>query len=167
MNINMWSEMIENFRVNNDVVFDMHFFLHSEKGKYSRINSNVMLKMLILALEFGWEPKGTTAPQFIGDESFIQEDSFNVYSGSFIPHEDALNIAKSLEAASQLVSDDRENEPEYAVLEDQDGLLHEVVLVEDFLEELELPPVEFFSGRYKADLLSFIDFCKLGGFSIF
>ncbi|HKG53889.1 MAG TPA: hypothetical protein VKB04_06485 [Anaerolineales bacterium] len=107
------------------------------------------VKILNLAMFYGWQPLGTRVPSITEIHGLIFEDWDGTYltnDGQIVVAEDALRLGRALEKS----------------LDD----------IPDFNLEVYPPnlnqinPFEYFAGDEKQQLTDFIKFCRLGSFLI-
>ena len=107
------------------------------------------VKILNLAMFYGWQPLGTRVPSITEIHGLIFEDWDGTYltnDGQIVVAEDALRLGRALEKS----------------LDD----------IPDFNLEVHPPnpnqinPFEYFAGDEKQQLTDFIKFCRLGSFLI-
>ena len=107
------------------------------------------VKILNLAMFYGWQPLGTRVPSITEIHGLIFEDWDGTYltnDGQIVVEEDALRMGRALEKS----------------LDD----------IPDFNLEVHPPnpnqinPFEYFAGDEKQQLTDFIKFCRLGSFLI-
>ena len=107
------------------------------------------VKILNLAMFYGWQPLGTRVPSITEIHGLIFEDWDGTYltnDGQIVVSEDALRLGRALEKS----------------LDD----------IPDFNLEVYPPnpnqinPFEYFAGDEKQQLTDFIKFCRLGSFLI-
>lgn len=140
------------------------------------------IKVLNLAMSYGWQPMGTRLSSVIEGYSFDIEEweewdgTYLTNDGQTVIAEDALALAAALERALNDIPDfnieirrveaakneDEQSEPlspvERAIL--QAGLEH------CLLGLVEIHPFEYFAGEEKQHLMAFIKFCRFGSFTI-
>jgi len=107
------------------------------------------IKLLSLALFYGWRPMGTRTPSITELHGLIDEYWDGTYltnDGQIVVREDALSLGIALERSLDDIPDF--NLDYYPLALDQ------------------INPFEFFAGDEKNRLTDFIKFCRLGSFLI-
>ena len=116
------------------------------RQKFSRES---WLKLLSLAMFYGWEPLGTRVPSITELHGLNFEDwhgSYLTNDGQIVVTEDALSLGLALEKALDDIPDFN---------------------LEVYPPDLDrINPFEFFAGDEKRHLTEFIEFCRLGSFLI-
>ena len=116
------------------------------RQKFSR---EAWLKLLSLAMFYGWEPMGTRVPSITELHGLNIEDwhgSYLTNDGQIVVEEDAFSLALALEKALDDIPDFN---------------------LEVYPTDLsQINPFEFFAGEGKQQLAEFIEFCWLGSFLI-
>ncbi len=111
-------------------------------------------RLLALAEDNGWVPKGTTKPKKWGaNEDWEGKYIYN--EGQIVEKEDALELAKALEKAIPKLPEKRNQE-----------LLSTYSKLNGTKEAIEVPIKEFFAGDGRDSIKEFIDFCREGSFEI-
>ena len=107
------------------------------------------VKILSLAMFYGWQPLGTRVPSITELHDLIFEDWDGTYltnDGQIVVAEDALRLGIALEKSLDDIPDF--NLEVYPPVLDQ------------------INPFEYFAGEEKRRLAEFIEFCRLGSFLI-
>ena len=114
-----------------------------------KFTKEAWIKVLSLAMFYGWQPMGTRAPSMTEIHGFHTESWDGTYltnDGQIVVTEDALSLGMALEKS----------------LDD----------IPDFNLDYYVPdvnrinPFEYFAGDGKQQLVDFIKFCRLGSFLI-
>ena len=116
------------------------------RQKFSRES---WVKVLSLAMFYGWQPLGTRVPSITELHGLIFEDWDGTYltnDGQIVVAEDALRLGMALEKS----------------LDDIPDFNLEVYP----LDLSQINPFEYFAGDKKRHLADFIEFCRLGSFLI-
>ena len=146
----------------------MGYDIYGAKGGSYRINGGGWRDLIKLALLFGWEGEGTTLDYDPYDESIPVLDWDGDYfscDGQFVSENDALNLARSLEAGLDDIPDFSETN---APSDIPDIIIANVRRVAPKLKFYNSGNIlEIWSGEDKLYLIEFIEFCKAsGGFYI-
>ena len=137
------------------------------------------MKLLELAMRYGWRPMGTCPPPDIDFRKLNSEWS-GVYltnDGQVMGKVDAFALADALETSLKDIPSentkidwnaqfwsDEDDLPEWLSPEEKEFIQDELEF--EFLDVMAVNPFEFFAGNAKRDLISFIRFCRLGSFVI-
>jgi len=107
------------------------------------------VKILNLAMFYGWQPLGTRVPSITEIHGLIFEDWDGTYltnDGQIVVAEDALGLGRALEKSLDDIPDFN---------------------LEVYPPDLnQINPFEYFAGDEKQQLTDFIRFCRLGSFLI-
>jgi len=107
------------------------------------------VKILNLAMFYGWQPLGTRVPSITEIHGLIFEDWDGTYltnDGQIVVAEDALRLGRALEKSLDDIPDFN---------------------LEVYPPDLnQINPFEYFAGDEKQQLTDFIRFCRLGSFLI-
>ena len=146
------------------------------REKFSR---EVWIKVLNLAMFYGWQPMGTRLSSMIECCGFEAEEWDGTYltnEGQTVIAKDAFALAAALERSLDDIPDFIiENDRVVEIEEENDrpemlSPVERAVIesgLEDHLRELmEIHPFEYFAGDEKLHLVDFIKFCRLGSFTI-
>jgi hypothetical protein len=116
------------------------------RQKFSRES---WLKVLSLAMFYGWQPLGTRVPSITESHGLITEVWDGTYltnDGQIVVAEDALRLRVALQKSLDDIPDFN---------------------LEVYASDLsKITPFEYFAGHEKRQLVEFIDFCRLGSFLI-
>ena len=128
----------------------MMYHLSSQSAiSRQKFTKEAWIKVLSLAMFYGWQPMGTRAPSMTEIHGFHTESWDGTYltnDGQIVVTEDALSLGIALEKS----------------LDDIPDFNLEVYP----LDPGKINPFEYFAGDEKRHLADFIRFCKLGSFLI-
>ena len=128
------------------MIYHLSSQLAISRQKFSR---EAWVKLLSLAMFYGWQPMGTRVPSITKLHGLDFEDwhgSYLTNDGQIVVTEDALRLGMAIEKSLDDIPDF--NLKVYPVDLDQ------------------INPFEFFAGDEKRRLTEFIEFCRLGSFLI-
>ena len=145
-----------------------------------KFSGEAWVKVLNLAMSYGWQPLGTRRSSVIESYTFDTEE-WDEWDGTYLTNDgqtviarDALALAAALERALDDIPDFKIQR--LAATEKADDRPRplspvERAILEAGLEDhlrglLEIHPFEYFAGDKKLHLVAFIRFCKLGSFTI-
>ena len=116
------------------------------RQKFSRES---WLKVLSLAMFYGWQPMGTRVPSITelhGLSTEVWDGTYLTNDGQIVVAEDALRLRVALQKSLDDIPDFN---------------------LEAYAADLSrITPFEYFAGDEKAQLVDFIGFCRLGSFLI-
>jgi hypothetical protein len=161
----------------------MSYYLSSQSTiAREKFSGEAWIKVLNLAMSYGWQPMGTRLKSVIEGYSFDVEEweewdgTYLTNDGQTVIAEDALALAAALQRALDDIPDFASEPPRSVETTRADELgemlspVERAVLeagLEDHLTGLvEIHPFAYFAGDEKLHLVSFIKFCRLGSFTI-
>ena len=116
------------------------------RQKFSRES---WLKVLSLAMFYGWQPMGTRVPSITeshGLSTEVWDGTYLTNDGQIVVTEDALRLRVALQKSLDDIPDFN---------------------LEAYASDLsKITPFEYFAGDEKRQLVEFIGFCRLGSFLI-
>ena len=137
------------------------------KQGHMLFNNHGWSKMLELAQQYGWQPKGTQPPLLEMEEKEVVtngsgdddwDGNYSTNDRQRVSPEDAANIAAALGRALEDI-------PGHDVMEDKIRFIEDEPVVHwDTADNTSA--VEWFSGGRRTRVQQFIAFCRGGGFSI-
>ena len=161
----------------------MSYYLSSQSTiAREKFSGEAWIKVLNLALAYGWQPLGTRLSSVIERYSFDVEEwdpwdgTYLTNDGQTVVAEDALALAAALERALDDIPDfkiELRRRLETVKVDDLSETMSPVerAILEAGLERhllglVEIHPFEYFAGEEKLHLAGFIKFCRLGSFTI-
>ena len=147
-----------------------------------KFSGEAWIKVLNLAMSYGWQPMGTRLTSVIEGYSFDVEE-WEEWDGTYLSNDgqtvladDARALAAALELALDDIPDSPPEHPRSVAKASESEVLEtlspvERAVIEAGLEDhlsglLEIHPFAYFAGDEKLHLTSFIKFCRLGSFTI-
>ncbi|HSL28290.1 MAG TPA: hypothetical protein VK900_03740 [Anaerolineales bacterium] len=146
-----------------------------------KFSGEAWIKVLNLAMAYGWQPMGTRLSSVIESYRFDTEE-WDEWDGTYLTNdgqtviaEDALALAVALERALHDIPDFNIEIRHVAAPQKEDPLENlspvEQAIMQAGLEQhllglREIHPFEYFAGDEKLHLAGFIKFCRLGSFTI-
>lgn len=156
-----------------------YYFSSQSTVSRKKFRKEAWVKVLSLAMLYGWKPMGTHPASRIEVFGLDAEDWDGTYlsnDGQIVIAEDALSLAMALEKSLDDIPDfnieldrvpksRREDDlPEWLLPEE--GVIIEGGTKDQPLDLPEIHPFEYFAGDEKRHLVDFIKFCQLGSFII-
>lgn len=145
-----------------------------------KFSGEAWIKVLNLAMAYGWQPMGTRLSSVIESYRFDTEE-WDEWDGTYLTNdgqtviaEDALALAAALERALHDIPDFNIETRRAAAQKDEppqnlspvEQAIMQAGLERHLLGLTEIHPFEYFAGDEKLHLAAFIKFCRLGSFTI-
>ena len=158
----------------------MNYYLSSQSTiAREKFSVEAWVKVLSLAVSYGWRPMGTRLLAVFEFNDLEAEDWDGTYltnDGQVVIQEDALSLAVALKRSLDDIPDfniesdrapsnpDLQETPDW--LSPIERAIVEAGLEEHMLDLVEVHPFEYFAGAEKQHLIDFIKFCRRGSFTI-
>ena len=147
-----------------------------------KFSGEAWVKVLNLAVSYGWQPMGTRLSSVIESYRFDIEEWEN-WDGTYLTNDgqtiiarDALALAAAVERALddipdfkieiQRLTETQKEERLHGPLSPVERAILEAGLEDHLRGLMEIHPFEYFAGDEKLHLADFIRFCRLGSFTI-